>query len=559
MKRFLYFGTALLLFLGIMGCGSGSTEADLTPPVLLSAIISDDAPDTLVLTFSKAVTGSTKGWSLGDDDPVDAVPATEAVGNGTATWKLGLTPAAAAGNKITISYDATEGDTKDTDGNKLKSITSRAVVNNVGNPDGDTTAPTLTAAVVEAAAPAILVLTFSEPVIFENLNGWTLTGASISTATAPTGSDTATINITLGAAVTETAILILNYDATKGSVGDLSGNKLAAIASRPVANKTDVTPPTLLSAIIYSDKPNELVLTFSEAVTYPETDTNLNGWNSNGAGGFKDPLEITGKGTATWKITVKESVSKYSRVEIMYSGGTTTDIAGNPLADFEKYQTVPFRVPGDTTPPTLVSAEATVGTKLLVLTFSEDVTAGDMEDPSTIISITNNTFNITGEPLGFGTSVWTIDLGTTVASGASMTFTYTKPAAGGIEDFSGNPLATVSKVVTIKPADTTPPTFSNATISGKVLTLTFSKPVTMSMNGGGGEGEGDGGPVGWDFGTLPLDKMVDASGIGTATWKVTFEITIPAGSYVVAYDGTGDAADLSGNKLPSFTKTIVVP
>jgi len=91
---------------------------------------------------------------------------------------------------------------------------------------GDTTAPTILTATVEDANPDKLVVVHDEVVTITNTTGLTITGAATPTLSAPTGSGTNTITLTLSTVLTNGQSVTLNV-ASSNTIEDAANNALA--------------------------------------------------------------------------------------------------------------------------------------------------------------------------------------------------------------------------------------------------------------------------------------------------------------------------------------------
>jgi len=92
---------------------------------------------------------------------------------------------------------------------------------------GDTTAPTITTAIVEDANPDKLVVVFSEVVDITDTTGLTITGDTTPTLSAPIGTGSNTITLTLSTALTNGQSVTLNV-ASSNTIKDAATNALLA-------------------------------------------------------------------------------------------------------------------------------------------------------------------------------------------------------------------------------------------------------------------------------------------------------------------------------------------
>ena len=246
---------------------------------------------------------------------------------------------------------------------------------------------------------------------------------------------------------------------------------------------SDTTPPTLLSAIVLGSAPDELILTFDEAVTA----ANADGWSWTGPVFSALPEGI---GTATWIVKLTTNVTSVDGITISYdaAAGNTADLAGNALASISSMAVTNTANPDDTTPPTLVSAVvwATAPNKL-VLTFSEPVTCADLDG-----WWCNYGFKSPPEIAGKGTAVWTITMNGSAAKIGPARFDYNPVGGANLTDLAGNPPAgripeTDEWVAAFKdPSDTTPPTvlvagvgFAAIGFTNTQLVIVFSEEVVI--------------------------------------------------------------------------------
>ncbi|MFP3043404.1 Ig-like domain-containing protein [Treponema primitia] len=208
-----------------------------------------------------------------------------------------------------------------------------------GGPTGghaDTTAPTVTGAVIENSAKNVLTVTFSEVVTITDANGFSITGSTGATAiTAVSGTDTNALSFTLNGNAVHGETITFSYVATSGNVKDAAGNALAAFADKAVTNnvngivggQNDITAPQLSTALIASDAPGTLALTFSEPVTgVSAADFTVTG--------SPDTISISsasGSGT-NWTLTLSRPAVYNETITLAYNGTAIVDTADTPNA-----------------------------------------------------------------------------------------------------------------------------------------------------------------------------------------------------------------------------------
>lgn len=102
---------------------------DLTAPTLSSALIPAINPNNINLTFNEPVNISTAGWSVSASGGAVTISSVLS-GNGTDTPVFLLSRLIGTGETVTISYDPGTGNTTDSSGNELATISGAAVTNN---------------------------------------------------------------------------------------------------------------------------------------------------------------------------------------------------------------------------------------------------------------------------------------------------------------------------------------------------------------------------------------------------------------------------------------------
>lgn len=188
----------------------------------------------------------------------------------------------------------------------------------------DSTAPTVTGRV--ATSKNAISITFSEPVLASGVTGWTFSRGTGLTATAVSGSGTSTLVFTISQDMLNTDTITVAYE--PGTVTDAATNPLASFSAIAVTNSipaADTTAPTLVSASVEGS--TSVVALFSEPVL-----ASTAGWSFNN-GSALGVSAISGSGTNTLTFTVSGgTIAAGETVTVSYSGGTTADASGNPLA-----------------------------------------------------------------------------------------------------------------------------------------------------------------------------------------------------------------------------------
>jgi hypothetical protein len=111
-----------------------------------------------------------------------------------------------------------------------------------GSPPADTTPPTLQSAVIEENGTT-WTLTFSEPVVANNSDGFAGTpSGGAATLTLSGGSETAAMDLTSNRTIQDAETATIAYNDAAGDVEDLAGNDLATFAATSVTNNSNQDP-----------------------------------------------------------------------------------------------------------------------------------------------------------------------------------------------------------------------------------------------------------------------------------------------------------------------------
>lgn len=320
-----------------------------------------------------------------------------------------------------------------------------------------------------------------------------------------------------------------------------SANRLMATYNPVVKHVTDVTLPTLVTAVIGTGG-NSVFLTFSEII-------NVNSWLVAGfftltVSGVTVQLTFAGGyGTHHLNFSIGHTVFQGETATLAYTPGDVADLSGNQLAAFSG-----FPVTNTSTQQRVVPViesfvvDSYVGSTIGI-TFSKPVTGG-----ATGFSVTasDGVLNITYAG-GSGTAVWTYTTSRIVGSHETLTYSYDVSAA--IKDADNNLLAAVTNqpVTNGSPADTIDPLLESATIAanGETLTLVFSEAVSGT------------------FGSPSVAADLGGTGItatyvsGNATNTHTYTIFRRALSGEAVTITGGGLVDGSGNTIPAFTDLAV--
>lgn len=438
------------------------SSSDTTPPILNNAAVIKKADNNyyMVLVFSEPVISTTSVLAIVTngvliDYESYATSGEPPAGFGSELWEILLTGAPTT-SAVSIAYvNLSADDIRDYSGNYLASFT-KSVINTIS----DITHPGLISAVVLNSAPNKLVLTFTEPVIVKEAVGgssdigWRLDvaddgGETTFTDEIPVGYGTNTWTVTLNKPLTAGKSAWISYHHGGMETTDFAGNDISIIDNRPIANRVGLSPdtiaPTLISAAVTGkggDSNNEpwMILVFSEPVIMADGgEDDSGGWSISG-NSFNQTTEPK-IDSNVWFIPLTDAINVSSpAITISYntSTGSAYDLSGNKLTSFTNRAVE--NKSSDTIKPTIISITARVGTKSMVITFSEPVfwMEQDSSDGGGGFTFTGLTW--ADQPTGNGTATWTIPLIETVTSGMSASLSYdaTDPNAILILDFNAN-------------------------------------------------------------------------------------------------------------------------
>ena len=396
-------------------------------PVVIAASVENDNPNQLVVIFDENVTISNAfGFTF------NTASITGVSGSGTSTLTFTLDRNVNYGDILMLDYNGTSG-VQDVDSNPLAVFTDLSVINNVEF--ADIVAPELEKAFIENATPTLLNMVFSEEVEFTDASGFAITGTSGS-ITGVSGNETNTIVIELDAAALYGENVKVSYTSVSGNVTDATANSLEDITNFTVINYVeyvDNIKPQIVSATVENNNPYEVVLTFSEEVSY----TDFNGLGIDGTSG--SIIDISGDGTKVLTLTLDDEVIYGEILTLDYSSGTIVDLAASPnsMDDFTGIAIV-NNVESEAINPTIVNAVINkIDPASVVVTFDETVSISDI----TGFSISGTSGTIVGVT-GSGTVTLTFSLDTEAVPWEEITLSY--DGLGNITDRVGNILMPVT-------------------------------------------------------------------------------------------------------------------
>ncbi|MCW8200772.1 hypothetical protein D8B23_20855, partial [Verminephrobacter aporrectodeae subsp. tuberculatae] len=563
-----------------------NTTPDTTPPVFSSATVNGNQ---LVLTYTEANTldGAALTGNAGftvSSAAGTAIAVSGASVNATAkTVTLTLSRAVAQGEAVSLSYTkpATSAVVQDAAGNDAADFSNRAVTNTTP----DTTPPQLITTGGGYQAPAISAYTGDVALRFSDANNLNEDSARKPAAgdftvlvddVARTVTDVSVsaiaslITLSLATPVTHGQRVTVAYqDSTPNDthgIQDTAGNLLTSFPTTAVLNLLpDTTAPALSTATVNG---NQLVLTYTDT-------SSLNGAALAGNAGF---TVSSATGTAitvssavvhatnkTVTLTLSRTVANGETVTISYAkpatGNGVQDTAHNNAADFSSRTVINTTL--DTTPPAFSSA--TVNGNQLVISYTEantlDATALAGNAGFTVSSTAGTAIAVNSAVVSATDKTVTLTLSRAVVQGEVVSVSYTKPATGAVvQDAAGNDAADFSTRAvtnTTPAADTTPPEFSSATVTGNQLVISYTEANTLDATALAGTA---GFTVSGAAGTAITVSNVRVNATAKTVTLTLSRAVTQAETVTVSYakpESSAVVQDAAGNDAANFTNRTV--
>ena len=523
-------------------------------------------------TGSQTWSGQQKSTSGGSYTAVGASPSVNVTnapdGSGTLTTGTSSVLAASSGNTITFTYTAATG-----------GLSNGAVTVDV--PAG-WTAPQLAAGAGQATSSTGTV----------SVAGQTITVSSLTLAAGAT----ATITYTNATASSTTGSQ--SFAAKEKST---SGGTLTSLATSPSVNVTNsadgsgtLTTPT--STVLAGSSGNTIVFTYTAAT---------GGMSSGGVkvvvpAGWTAPQLAAGAGQATSSagtvsvsgqtITVDSlTLAEGATATITYTNGTATSSVGSQSWNGQQRSTGGGSYTALAASPSISVDNAPHGSGTLTtstntverlstgntVTFTYTAATGGLTSGAVTVDVPTgwSAPSTTGSANGYATSsAGTVSVAgrtitvasLTLAGGGTVTITYGSTASGGSgadapsisgaqswsaqqKSTSGGSLTNLAVSPSITVQDTTPPTFSSASVDGTSLTITLNEALDGSST-----------PAGSAF-TVARNGSGMAAPTNVVVSGTTVTLTLAApirngDTVTVAYaqPGTGRIKDIAGNDAASF-------
>ena len=458
-----------------------TTSADTTPPVLLETTPASGAnyvapnavlkmrfnepvqlkPDAKGAAIPKSGTTGSVDLILGPDDA--AVPDPTVVT---------LRPSSALANKLSYVVHIPADVISDAAGNYFPGILNdyRWTFQTLGS---DTTPPALSSATIDGA---MVLLTYNEPLDEASVpyaSNFYVTVDDVPrqvNAVSVTGSQ---VTLTLQSGVGAGQTVKLSYTVGDVPLRDLSANNAAAIAGRAVTNATSTALPQPVSGSIAG---STLTLVFNKALQSVSSSASsqftvkVNGTTVPVSG-----LTVSGMNVV---LTLNADVSAGQTVTVSYTPGSypLQDGSGNAVAAFSNFAIQSSGTGAvDTTPPTFSSAS--VSGNVLTLKYNEALNAS-LVPPRTNFSVLANGVSVPVTAVSVSGNSVVLTLSSTVDASSTVYVTYI-PGSPAISDQAGNAAAALTNYRVVS-SSSTAATLSSASVSGTLLTLTFSAGLSSS-------------------------------------------------------------------------------
>ncbi|MCW8171433.1 hypothetical protein D8B22_20585, partial [Verminephrobacter aporrectodeae subsp. tuberculatae] len=453
------------------------------------------------------------------------------------------------------------------DGQEAASRAAPAVLNDTRSEAADTTPPAFHGAVVTGNQ---LVLTYTEA---GTLNGAALAGsagftvntaagtAAITVRSAVVSATAKTVTLTLSRAVTHGETVSVSYTkpATSAVVRDAAGNEAVSFSDQAVTNNTPASNTSDLTASITLSEEHlttgattDVRISFSKPVTgFTRDDVDLTQAN-----GTLSELILSGDGR-TWRATFTPTanvIDESSSISVDLRGVTdAAGVAGTGRATSDNFtvSTVPLAVT-----ITLADTALTVGeTTTVTFAFNQGVLE---------FSIHNVMFDATTSTLGPLTTTdnktWTASLTPTAnCNDATNTIRVDLAGVADLGDTVGTGIATSANyTVATQSADTTPPAFHSATVTGDQLVLRYTEAGTLDAAALAGNA---GFAVNTAAGAAAI--TVSSAVVNGAAKTVTLTLSravAPAETLTVSYTKPESGAvvqDAGGNDAANFSEQAV--
>lgn len=329
-----------------------------------------------------------------------------------------------------------------------------------GAAPADSTKPTLSNAQVANAAPAKVVLTFSE-----TLGNWTPAAAAFAVSGGRTISlverSGATITLTVNTAYVYGDVITVTYTKPgSNALQDTAGNQVDSFGPSAVTNNVaqaaDAVKPTASSAAVSNATPSLVVITMSEPMdgTFDPATSAFTV-----SGHTVSAVDVTGS-VINLTVTPAFVNGEAARTVGYTQPGTNQarDVAGNLLDSFSNLAITNNVAASDVVKPTATAAAVANATPNVVnITMSEPMD-GSFDPAASAFTVSGHTVSavdVTG-------SMINVTVAPAFVNGeAARTVSYTPPGTNNARDVAGNILdAFTNLAITNNVAAATPPTYT---------------------------------------------------------------------------------------------------
>lgn len=205
--------------------------ADIVPPELQSAAVSNSVRDRIVLTYGEALNVGSEPDAGDFSVPGKTVESVSVQGS---TVYVFVDEDFGYGDSITISYTQGSNEIQDIDGNLAESFSSEAVTNNIAAPDA--TAPEFQSASVEDAAKDVIVLVYDEDLNAAIVPATTDFAVSGGKAVTDVSIVDDTVELTVNSEYEAGDVITVSYTPGSNKLQDADGNLCVSLSSESVTN-----------------------------------------------------------------------------------------------------------------------------------------------------------------------------------------------------------------------------------------------------------------------------------------------------------------------------------
>ncbi len=533
-----------LMSLFLPACSKGSSskkKTDKKSPEVLSAVINNEYPNKILITFNEPVKADdSSGFSV-DASSKSAVNLSEVIaGSGTDKISLTVERDVTEGEIITLSYGG-NGTVRDLKGNDLAEFTNMSVENSVSR-------FRITSAEVTDDNPCMIILKFSTDLKNQAINGFTLKVNGIPESIQDLDYNDNYINLYTDpecdcmfmddCEISDYRTLTIEYDAAEGNITDTANNPLASFGPKKIIYYQN--PPSFEGASVSDFSPDEISIMFDDHIILDD------------AAGFtieinSVPVTITDfdfDSESIW-FTIDTDVQEGDDVTIEYNntaGNARTEL-GYPLPSFTSKDVKNF-----IGPPRFVEGYGT-SVSYIRATFSEGL--DNVTETGFIITVNGSSVTIIScsNYMGYPFIDFTID--SEIEYSDTITIEY--DGTGTVTDLAGTSLASFGPEDITNNAiqDTTPPLFQNAFVedpSPDEIVVFFNEEIQLTDE------------TGFIIRVENTEVNINSASAGGNTVTFTLADGINEGeSVTIEYDAGagGDARDEKDNPLSSFAEKEV--